>query len=439
MKFVLLLCAALSTQILLCMEQTPEQKAKYIVCHPSFPQDLKKIIYGQKLLDFIQSVNPLPLTPDDPTITFHTSNPAQPTNQINPSFALGFIADNEEGDAILYQPKTINFFVNNQQGIYPAQLEKNKFKIIPATDNTSVSILNKENGTESTFKIPKNEDLIEPHENSNLFITRQMSSLYRPDNPSDQLVESWRVYCQKDGSVKCTELPTTSMISIPSGDHVLDYFRKDWAHSTFAAASYNDLLAITFSKKSEGNDVCIHDESQLVIYNISCHEKIAHKVMKSHRICKPLVFTRYVMNLIEKENSVGYYSQLSRGANPNGHYVFYDFATKVLGTINTTEMIRQTNYFFTSLDDYQAYLKENNWVLEEEQTKLLNDAHAHIAKLKEKADEPTLQKAQEFLKAFKKRTDKIKILWLTQNEETKQNPFKELHELVKKLSNNNYN
>ncbi|OQA36469.1 MAG: hypothetical protein BWY54_00032 [Candidatus Dependentiae bacterium ADurb.Bin331] len=121
--------------------------------------------------------------------------------------------------------------------------------------------------------------------------------------------------------------------------------------------------------------------------------------------------------------------------------IFYNAINKSLGffgNVETGELPTQTNYFFTSLNEYKKYLEEKNWVLNEQQATLTNNAYVHLDALKkEKPDAQTLQKAQEFLTAFKSRNDKIKILWLTQDELTKQNPFKKLHELLKNLTNNN--
>ncbi len=162
-----------------------------------------------------------------------------------------------------------------------------------------------------------------------------------------------------------------------------------------------------------------------------CPFKHKNSLSKKGLICKneaysnkPFIFFK----VSTKSNNI--YDQLIFYFAVNKSFGFF-------GNVETGELPTQTNYFFTSLNEHIKYLEEKNWILDEQQTKLVNDAYSFLDALKQNPNVQTLQNAQEFLKAFKSRTDKFKILWLTQDEETKQNPFRQFHELLKNLTNNN--
>lgn len=351
MKFILLLCATLSTQIICGMEnsnQSLEKKAEGIISNSRLPSELKNVIYHQTLLNLKES-SFIKRLHNDPSLTFYKTNFSNlQSHAIDPLLALGFISQNET-DSTFYQPKNSPDLVRNQNNVYHFQTIENNLAWTKI-DDKNFKVRDKR--TTDVFKVMFSQE-------GHFSFIDDMISVENIDLSRGSIfqiaVHSYRTHNQKE---------------------ILS--NKGWICTS---ESYSHEPFIFFKISTKNN----HIYDQLVFYSAV-------------------------------NDSLG-----------------------LFGTVQTGILPSKIRYFFTSLNEHKKYLEEKKWILDEQQTKLVNDAYSFLDALKEKADEPTLQKAQEFLKAFKKRTDKIKILWLTQNEETKQNPFKELHELVKKLSNNNYN
>jgi hypothetical protein len=249
---------------------------------------------------------------------------------------------------------------------------------------------------------------------------------YQPKNSADLVKEQNNIHHFQtiENNLEWTKIDNQKfkIFDKRNSDEVKIEFSQDQQRIPFM----NDLITIQNRDLSRGTMCRIAVASYCPFNHKKIYEKKGFICTSETYSNEPFIFFK----ISTKNNRI--YDQLFFYSAVNNSFGFF-------GIVETGTLPTKTRYFFTSLNEHKKYLEEKNWILDEQQTKLVNDAYSFLDALKEKSDEHTMQNVLKFLEEFKERKDKINILWLTQDELTKQNPFKELHELVKKLSNNNNN